>query len=316
MGRYVVQRILVAIPLLVVMSFVVFSFLHLAPGRPEALLTGGRPVDAATLAALRGRYHLDDPFLVQYWDWLVNAIKLDFGESFASKDTVGSVVGSRVLPTLQLGVLATILVVLVGVPLGVLAAVRRDSIVDGVVSLFALILSSTAAYVSGIVMIIVLATNLGWFPVFGLGHGFGDRLYHLTLPALALAGSLTALVMRVTRAAMSDVLRSEHIETARARGFGEWRVVGRHGMRNALVPVLTVGGLASGYLISGSVLVEYTFGLNGLGSLLISAVQEKDFPVVQAITLLFTAAFIVINIVVDVLYGFVDPRIRLRSGVA
>jgi peptide/nickel transport system permease protein len=272
-------------------------------------------VDEATLAALRARYHLDDPFLVQYADWLANAVRGRFGESFANKDTVASVVGGRVVPTLELAGLATLIVVLVGVPFGVLAAVRRNSAVDHVISFGALVLSSTAAYVSGILLIIVFATSLGWFPVFGLGHGFADRLYHLALPALALAGALTALVLRVTRAAMADVLRSEHIETARSRGFGEWRVVGRHGLRNALVPVLTVGGLAAGYLISGSVLVEYTFGLNGLGSQLISAVQEKDFPVVQAITLLFTASFIAINIVVDVLYGVVDPRIRLgREG--
>jgi peptide/nickel transport system permease protein len=314
MARYVLMRVAVAIPLLVVMSFVVFSFLHLAPGSPEALLTGGRPVDQATLAALRARYHLDDPFLVQYGDWLVNALQGRFGESFAHKDEVSAVVGGRVVPTLQLAGLATLIVILVGIPLGVLAAVRRNSAVDGAVSLLALVLSSTAAYVSGILLIIVFAVQLGWFPVFGLGEGgLGDRLYHLTLPAIALAGSLTALTLRVTRAAMTDVLASEHIETARARGFGGWRVVGRHGLRNALVPVLTVGGLAAGYLISGSVLVEYTFGLNGLGSLLISAVQEKDFPVVQAITLMFTGVFIAINIVVDLLYGLVDPRIRLRG---
>jgi peptide/nickel transport system permease protein len=316
MGRYVAQRILVAIPLLVFMSFVVFSFVHLAPGRPETLLNGGRPVDAATLAALRARYHLDEPFLAQYGHWLAGAVHGDFGESFASKDAVSSVVGGRVLPTLELAGLATLIVLVVGVPLGVLAAVRRNRAADHVISFGALVLSSTAAYVSGIVLIIVFATTLGWFPVFGLGNGFTDRLYHLTLPAIALAGALTALILRVTRAAMGDVLRSEHIETARSRGFGGWRVVGRHGLRNALVPVLTVGGLAAGYLISGAVLVEYTFGLNGLGSLLVSSVQEKDFPVVQAVTLLFTASFIVINIVVDVLYGVVDPRIRLRAEAA
>jgi peptide/nickel transport system permease protein len=316
MVRYVLMRIAVAIPLLVVMSFIVFSFLHLAPGSPETLLTGGRPVDAATLANLRARYHLDDPFLVQYGDWLANAVQGRFGESFAHKDQVSAVVGGRVVPTLQLAGLATLIVIVVGVPLGVLAAVRRNSLVDGVVSLLALVLSSTAAYVSGILLIIVFAVQLGWFPVFGLGDGGADRLYHLVLPSIALAGSLTALLLRVTRAAMTDVLASEHIETARARGFGGWRVVGRHGLRNALVPVLTVGGLAAGYLISGSVLVEYTFGLNGLGSLLISAVQEKDFPVVQAITLLFTVAFIAINIAVDLLYGFIDPRIRLRGATA
>jgi peptide/nickel transport system permease protein len=314
MARYVLMRIAVAIPLLIVMSFIVFSFLHLAPGSPEALLTGGRPADAATLAALRERYHFDDPFFVQYGNWLANAVQGQFGESFAHKDEVSSVVGGRVAPTLQLAGLATVIVILLGVPLGVIAAVRRNSVVDGIVSMIALVLSSTAAYVSGILLIIVFAVQLGWFPVFGLGDGFGDRLYHLALPAFALAGSLTALVLRVTRAAMTDVLASEHIETARARGFGGWRVVGRHGLRNAMVPVLTVGGLAAGYLISGSVLVEYTFGLNGLGSLLIAAVQEKDFPVVQAITLIFTVAFIAINILVDVLYGFVDPRIRLRGA--
>jgi peptide/nickel transport system permease protein len=316
MARYVLQRILAAIPLLVLMSFVVFSFIHLAPGRPETLLTGGRPVDDATLAALRVRYHLDQPFFVQYVEWLQGAMRGDFGESFAYKDTVSSVVGGRIVPTLELAGFATIIVLVAGVPLGVLAAVRRNTIVDGIVSLGALVLSSAAAYVSGILLIVVFATWLNWFPVFGLGSGTIDRLYHLALPAFALAGSLTALVMRVTRASMSDVLTSEHIETARSRGFSESRVVGKHALRNALVPVLTVGGLAAGYLISGAVLVEYTFGLNGLGSLLISAVLEKDFPVVQAITLLFTASFVAINIVVDVLYGIIDPRIRLRGGIA
>jgi peptide/nickel transport system permease protein len=315
-GRFVARRVLVAIPLLIVMSFLVFSFIHLAPGKPETLLTGGRPVDAQTLAALRARYHFDQPFLVQYWDWLTAAVRGDFGESFAAKDSVSSVVGGRVVPTLELAGLATLIVLVTGVPLGILAAVRRDRFLDDVISFGALVLSSTAGYVSGIVLIIVFATTLGWFPVFGLGSGFGDRLYHLTLPALALAGALTALVLRVTRASMGGVLRSEHIETARSRGFGEWRVVGKHGLRNALVPVLTVGGLAAGYLISGAVLVEYTFGLNGLGSLLVSAVQEKDFPVVQAVTLLFTASFIAINIVVDLLYGLVDPRIRVGARAA
>ena len=315
MVRFVLQRILAAIPLLLFMSFVVFSFIHLAPGRPETLLTGGRPVDEATLAALRLRYHLDQPFLVQYFDWLRGVLHGDFGESFAYKDTVSSVVGGRILPTLELAAFATIIVLGAGIPVGVLAAVRRNSAVDGVLSLGALVLASAASYVSGILLIIVFATWLDWFPVFGLGTTGVDRLYHLTLPALALAGSLTALVMRVTRASMSDVLTSEHIETARSRGFSEWRVIGKHALRSALVPVLTVGGLAAGYLISGAVLVEYTFGLNGLGSLLVTAVLEKDFPVVQAITLLFTATFIVINIVVDVLYGVVDPRIRLRGGV-
>ena len=169
---------------------------------------------------------------------------------------------------------------------------------------------------SGILLIAVFSVALGWFPVFGLGTSGLDRIYHLTLPAIALAIALAALVARTARASVGVAMEQEFVETARSRGFTERRVIGKHALRNGLIPVITISGLVFGFLISGAVLVEYTFGLNGLGALLIQAVRTKDFAVVQAITLLLTATFILINLAVDLLYVAIDPRVRLQRGGA
>ena len=316
MYRYVLRRLAGAIPLLLVTSFIVFSFVHLAPGSPERILLGGRRVDAATLQAIRDRYRLDDPFLVQYWHWLQNAVQGDLGESIFFKDTVASVVSGRLLATLELAGYATVLVLVFGLVLGIVSAIKRGGPVDTVVSTVTLISSSISAYVSGILLIVIFPVTLGVFPVFGLGEGLSSRIYHLTLPAIALALALMALVARVTRASMGQVLEQEFVETARSRGFSERRVVVKHALRNALIPVLTISGLVAGYLISGAVLVEYTFGLNGLGAVLVQAVLTKDFAVVQGVTLVFTAAFVFINLAVDLLYALVDPRVRLQQEVA
>lgn len=316
MLRYVLRRLAGAVPLLLLTSFIVFSFIHLAPGSPEKILLAGKRVDPETLQAIRDHYGLDDPFLVQYWHWLVNVVQGDLGESITLKNSVSAVVSGRIVPTLELAAYATVLVVVFGLALGILAAIKRYGLVDTVVSVVTLVGSSIAAYVSAILLILIFPVSLGIFPVFGLGEGFAGRLYHLTLPAIALAVALTALVARVTRASMGQVLEQEFVETARSRGFSERRVIGKHALRNALVPVLTISGLVAGYLISGAVLVEYTFGLNGLGALLVSSVLAKDFAVVQAIALIFTAAFILINLAVDLFYAVVDPRVRLQREAA
>jgi peptide/nickel transport system permease protein len=315
-ARYILRRLAGAIPLLVVASFIVFSFIHVAPGSPEKILLAGKRVDAETLQAIRDHYHLDDPFLVQYGNWLANAVTGDLGDSIVFKDSVTDVVAPRIVPTLQLAGYATLLIVLGGLGIGIVAAIRRGTLLDTAVSVVTLVGSSVAAYVSGILLIVVFSVEVGWFPVFGLGGGGLDRLYHLTLPAIALAIALAALVARCTRAEMGKALAQEFVETARSRGFSERRVIGKHALRNALIPVITISGLVAGFLISSSVLVEYTFGLNGLGALLIQAVQTRDFPVVQAVALLMTAAFVFINLLVDVLYAIADPRVRLRQEVA
>jgi peptide/nickel transport system permease protein len=310
---YILRRLLGAIPLLLITSFIVFSFVHIAPGSPEQVLVAGRNVDEETLQAIRDRYQLDDPFLVQYWNWLKNAVTGDLGESIVFSDSVADVVGPRILPTVQLALYALALILIFGFPIGLLTGVKRDSHLDTTVSSLTLLGSSISPYVSGILLIAVFAVALGWFPVFGLGEGGFERLYHLTLPAIALAIALSALVARVTRASVGTALEQEFVETARSRGFSERRVIGKHALRSALVPVVTITGLVFGFLIAGSVLVEFTFGLNGLGALLIQAVSTRDFPVVQAVTLVFTVAFIVINLLVDLLYAVVDPRVRLQG---
>lgn len=313
MALYILRRLLGAIPLLLITSFIVFSFVHIAPGSPEQVLVAGRNVDEETLQAIRDRYQLDDPFLVQYWNWLKNAVTGDLGESIVFSDSVADVVGPRILPTVQLALYALALILIFGFPIGLLTGVKRDSHLDTTVSSLTLLGSSISPYVSGILLIAVFAVALGWFPVFGLGEGGLERLYHLTLPAIALAIALSALVARVTRASVGTALEQEFVETARSRGFSERRVIGKHALRSALVPVVTITGLVFGFLIAGSVLVEFTFGLNGLGALLIQAVSTRDFPVVQAVTLVFTVAFIVINLLVDLLYAVVDPRVRLQG---
>jgi peptide/nickel transport system permease protein len=316
-ARFLLGRLLGSAALLVVVSFVLFSFLYIAPGNPLAVLVGGHPVQPAQVAALRAHYHLDRPFIVQFGYWFGNVLHGDFGPSIASQAPVSQVIRPKILPTFELAAYAWVLVLLFGVGGGIVAAVRRGKVADVLISGTMLVGASIAQYVSAIVLIVVFASHLGWFPVFGLGSGFVGRIDHLTLPAVALALSLCAFVGRITRAGMMDALELEYVETARSRGLGRASVVLRHALRSALVPIVTVSGLAVGYLITGAVIVEFTFGLNGLGYGLITAIQDKDFAVVQAIALIFTGVFVVANLIADVLYVVIDPRVRLgRRGAA
>ena len=311
MARFLLTRTLSSLALLLVVSFVIFSFVYIAPGNPLAVLLGGHPVAQSVITAIRAHNHLNDPFFVQFGIWLGDVLHGDFGESVASQAPVAQVVGPRIVPTLELAAYAWVLVVLFGAGSGIVAAVRRGKATDAVISGVMLVAASLAQYVSAIVLIVVFAVKLAWFPVFGLGGGFGDRLYHLTLPAIAMALSLSAFLGRITRTAMIDALQLDYVDTARSRGFGSRSVIFRHALRSALVPIVTVGGLTIGYLITGAVLIEYTFGLNGLGYELVAAIQNKDFAVVQAIALLFTATFVIANLASDLLYMLIDPSVRL-----
>ena len=317
MARFLLTRILASVVLLLVVSFIIFSFIAIAPGSPETVLLGGHDVSQEQIDSIRARYHLDESFLTQYRIWLGNVLKGDFGESIASQAPVSDVIKPKIVPTLELAAYAGVLIVIFGFGAGVVAAVKRGTFLDTLISGGMLVGASIASYVSGLVLIVVFADRLGWFPVFGLGDGsIGDRLYHLTLPAIALALLLCAFVGRITRASMIDALELEYVETARSRGMTERIVVLRHALRSALVPIVTVGALTTGYLITGAVIVEFTFGLNGLGGQLITSIQNKDFAVVQAIALLFTAVFIIVNLVADLLYMVIDPRVRVGTRVA
>lgn len=309
------RRVLGLAVVLLITSFLVFAALYVAPGSPESFLLQGKTVSPATIREIRAQYHLNDPFFVQYVKWLGGIVRGDFGRSLIFRQQVSGLVASRVPTTLWLTAYAAVLIIIGGIALGVVAALRPGA-VDRLVLVTTSAAVATPSFVAAVVLMTVFAVDLGWFPVFGSGSGVAGRISHLTLPAVALAVSWIGLLARVARSAMAEELAREHVQTARSRGLPERVVVRRHGLRNALIPITTVSGLVVAGLISGAVVVENAFALNGLGSLLLQSVATKDFPVVQAISLILVAAFIVVNTLVDLLYAAIDPRVRLRGARA
>lgn len=316
MTRYLLGRVFGLTAVLLVASVVVFATVHLAPGDPVSFLLHGRPATPETVAALRSQYHLDDPLPVQYAKWLGGVLHGDFGRSSQFHQDVGSLIGSRLPGTALLVGYAALLVGVIGVTGGIVAALRPGA-VDRAVLLGTGVATATPSFVSAIGLVSLFSVQLGWFPgPGGTPVGLGDRLYHLTLPAFALAITFAGLLARVTRSAMLDELGRDHVEVARARGVTGGSVVRRHVLRNALGPIVTVGGtMLAGLLISTSI-VETAFNVSGIGSLLVQSVTAKDFAVVQAITLLSVAAFVLVNLVVDLLVPIVDPRLSLDGKAA
>lgn len=300
--------------LLLAISFGVFSLLYVAPGSVETSLLGSAVRDPARVAAVRAEYRLDDPFIVQYWSWLSHALRLDFGVSTRTGQEVWHTLVSHSSLTLQLIVLATILTLLVGVPLGVLAAYRAGSNADRAAVALATVGQSAPAFATGIMLLWIFGLVLGWFPTFGPGSGPVDRLYHLVLPSVALALTTIAMVVKVTRSATIDALAQDQFGFARSRGIGFNRLMRRYAVRNAMVPILTASGLVVAAMLSTEVLVEATFSLPGIGADLVSSVNFKDVPMVQAISLVMAATVVVCSLVIDMLYAVVDPRVRV--GVA
>jgi peptide/nickel transport system permease protein len=297
------------VPVLLFVSFVTFGLVRLAPGDPVLIVLGGRKVDPATADALRHQFGLvGDPFS-QYVAWLGRALQGDLGDSYRLRQDVLDLIGNRLPLTLQLIGLAILIAIAVAIPLGVIQAHRRNSAVDYGGSLFALIGLSSPVYFTAIVGVLVFAVWLGWLPAFGSGQGPLDQFRHLVLPAVALALGTIALTSRMTRSAMIEALSSDYIEAARAKGLPERTILVKHALRNALIPVVTVTSLQVGFLLVGSVLVETTLGLGGLGSLITDAIQNRDYPVIQASVLLLSVAFSLLNLVTDLLYAVIDPRI-------
>ncbi len=312
MFRYTVNRLLTLIPVLLFVSFVTFELVRLTPGDPALIMVGGRQTTPEILQSIRQKYHLDQDPIRQYVYWAGQAVQGDLGESFRLKQSVSNLIGARLPLTARLISLSMLLTMAVAIPLGVLSAVFKNTWIDYAASLIALIGVSSPVFFTGVVAVLVFSYWLGWLPAFGSGSGFWDELYHLLMPAVVLALSLIALTARMTRSSMLEVLSSDYIEAARAKGLPESTVVVKHALRNALIPVVTVSNLQIGFLIIGSVLVEYTFGLGGLGGLITDAIQNRDYPLVQGTVLLLAVLFVLLNLVTDLLYAWIDPRIRYR----
>ncbi len=308
-------RLLGLVMTLLVTSFLVFASLYIAPGDPIDFLIQGRSPSPEAIASIKAQYGLDDPFLVQYLTWLGNALHGDFGRSFQYRDDVSSLIASRLPTTFGLVVLSALLIIVVGLGAGIAGSLTAGRTPDKVVLVGVTVLAAIPSFAAAILLISVFSVRLGVFPTYGAGEGFADRLYHLTLPAIALSLTFIALVARVTRSSMLDELGREHVEVAMSRGGARSTVVRRHVMRNASGPILTISGLLVAGLLVSSAVVETAFGLDGVGSLLVTSVDKADFPIVQAIVLLIVAAFVVINFVVDLFYPLIDPRVTAGDAI-
>jgi len=309
---FFVRRLAMLVFSLLVASFVIFAAIYLAPGNPIAALSGGRSIPPESLKVLEARYHLDQPFLVQYWYWLGNALHGNLGISITLRENVSDLIASRISTTAGLVLYSSILIIAIGVGLGIVAGLR-PGLLDSSTLVITAISASLPAFVAAIVLILVFAVQLQWFPSLGNGVGFLDQVKHLTLPAVALAVSSLAIVARVTRAAIREEARKEHVQTAVSRGIPTVELIRRHVLRNAAIPITTISGITVASLIAVAAVVEVVFGLAGLGAYLVQSAQSKDLAVVQGISLLLVSAFVVVNVLVDVLYAVLDPRVSLGS---
>ncbi|MDX8464629.1 ABC transporter permease [Mesorhizobium sp. VK23B] len=310
--RFLGRRGVMLLAAILIASFAIFGAMYLTPGSPIAALTGGKSISPEAVAALKARYHLDQPFLVQYWYWLTNALHGDLGTSITLRQDVSQLIAERAWITFALVAYAALLIVIFGIGLGIVAGLRTGWVDTSIV-----VISAAAAgipsFIAAIVLLLVFSVLLGWFPAFGAGSGFGDVLWHLTLPAIALAVSAMAIVTRITRASVRQENAAEHVQTAISRGIPRRLVLTRHVLRNAAIPITTVTGITIASLIAISSVVDTAFGLGGLGQFLVRSAQSKDLAVVQGISLVLVIVFVVMNLIVDIIYAALDPRVKLGT---
>ncbi len=291
-------------------SFVIFAAMYLAPGNPLAALSGGRSLPPGSIRILEQRYHLNDPFLAQYWYWLDNALHGNLGISITLRENVSSLIASRIWTTGGLVLYASVLICVFGIGMGIVAGLR-PGVLDTSTLVVTAISAAIPAFVAAIVLILSFAVKLGWFPALGNGTSFVSNVRHFTLPAVALAISSLAIVARVTRASVRGEGEREHVQTAVSRGIPARQLIRRHILRNAAIPITTIAGITIASLIAVAAVVEVAFSLNGLGAYLVQSAQSKDLAVVQGISLVLVTAFVVVNLIVDVLYAVLDPRVAL-----
>ena len=312
MLSYILRRILSTLPVMGIVALFVFSLLYIAPGDPAVMIAG----DQATpedVERIRQGLGLDRPFLVQFGSWLWHILHGDLGTSIFTNLPVSALIAQRIEPTLSLMLLTLVLTILIAVPLGVVAAWKAGSWVDRTIMAFAVFAFSLPVFVVGYVLAYVFALQFEWLPVQGytpLSNGVWPWLQNLILPAMALGSVYTALIARITRASMLEVLQQDYVRTARAKGLDQSSILFIHALKNAAVPIVTVIGIGIALLIGGSIVTESVFAIPGLGRLTIDAILRRDYPVIQGIVLLFSFVYVLVNLMVDVIYTLVDPRIR------
>ena len=305
MLTWVLRRILAVVPVLFGVTLAVFSMLFLVPGDPVKMMLAEFVTNPDQVAQMRAQLHLDEPILKQYGRFVGGAVRGDLGTSIRSRRPVATEISENFASTAQLAVAAMLVAIALGVPLGLLAALSRNSWLDVASMAAALLGVSMPSFWLGLLLIFVFSLHLAWFPATG-----GGDLQHLVLPAVTLGLVASAIIARLTRSSMLEVLGQDYVRTARAKGLGRFAVVVRHALKNALIPIITIFGLQFGNLLAGAVIVETVFSRPGLGRLIVGGILNKDFPLVQGTVLFVATTYVVINLLVDVAYAYADPRIR------
>lgn len=307
-------RGLAMIATLIIASFIIFAALHFSPGSSAAFILGGdqSAITPQQIAQVTAEYGLADPLLVRYGRWLAGVLQGDWGRSYTMRLDVWQLMAARLPTTLGLIALSSLISISIGVGVGALTSIARRRVATLITALTT-VGFATPGFVAAMLLVAVFAVHLGWFPAMGSGEGVADILWHLVLPSLALGLTTSCIVARITRISMVDELHREHVQTAIIRGVPRHLVLCRHVLRNALIPIVTIAGLSIANKVAGTVIIEFAFALHGLGTLLLTAVQQKDVPVVQAASFVLISAYMLINLVVDLLYVIIDPRVRLGS---
>lgn len=311
--RFVLKRLLVAIPVLLGVSVLTFGMIHFIPGDPIDYITAFTDLDPEVRDELRAQYGLDQPVYVQYFDWLGNALTLDFGESIVSNRPVTTEIMDRLPYTLLMGGMALLITLLVAIPSGIVAAYYRGTKIDELSRIFALFGISMPNFWLGLILILIFASGLGWvtvLPPTGEGLLSREMLVYTIFPAIAIGTAAAALLMRLMRSAMVEELEKNYVTTARAKGLPERMVIRKHVLRNSLISVVTVTALQVAFIISGSVIIEIVFSYPGIGRLLVNSVSSRDFPIIQGIVLLIGVFVVMANLLADIVYAYLDPRIR------
>jgi len=311
---YLVKRILALIPVLFVVSVVIFLIIHITPGDPASVILG-ESATAQDVEALRQQLGLDLPMYQQYMNWILDVLRGDLGESYFMKESVSEAIFSHLQPTLSLAILAQIIALLIAIPLGITAALRRGTAADQTVMGFSLLGMAIPSFLLALFLILLVGVKLQWLPVAGynpLEAGLWNHLKYLILPAVSLGAIQSALITRMTRSSMLEVLNMNYMKAARSKGVKERQLIYKHALRNAFLPILTVIGQTFGGLVTGAVVTETIFNIPGIGQLIINSVERRDYEVIQGVVLFVTCVYVFINLIVDILYGVIDPRVRLE----
>ncbi len=316
MVLYILKRILSLLPVLFIVSLAIFFVVHLTPGDPASYILGNEATEEQ-VNELRDQMGLNEPIAEQYIRWLSGVIQGNLGYSYFMKEPVLTTIINHIGPTVSLAILAQIIAIIISIPLGIIAAVKRGTLTDQSVMLLSLIGMAIPSFLLALFLVLIIGVNLGWLPVAGyqpLAKGLWNHLQFLIMPAIALGTIQTALISRMTRSSMLEVLNTDYIKMARSKGTKEIIVICQHAFKNAFLPILTVIGQTFGALVTGAVVTETIFNIPGIGQLIVNSIERRDYTVIQGIVLFATLAYVCINLIIDLLYGFIDPRVRLQKS--